>query len=192
MKKELLLFVILCCSFMWAAAQLEVELYPNTPVHTKTRLLDCSKEKDDFLLTLPLTFSITDKNVLVIMVGNDGVLDYGYSVWFFSKEIVFSDLLIIDKNVSPPWSSAWEKFNKLLPSHKKITLYRDFDNGYEIVTINAKPIFLELLNPIPGEPLLFSLQFYVSRPPISNNGKPYTFMAKCKPIEIELLIKNKN
>jgi hypothetical protein len=75
--------------------------------------------------------------------------------------------------------------NAVLMPYSKITLYRAFDDGYEVVKKNAKPFFFQIPNLSSGETLKFSLQFYVAK----QAAVPYFFLAKCKPIEFELIIK---
>jgi hypothetical protein len=106
----------------------------------------------------------------------------------FSKEMHFSDLIKINRNVNATRTFRNQNMilNTVLLYHRKMTLYRTFDDGYEIVKKNAKPLLIEVLNPAPDEVLQFSLQFYVTRP---ETYTPHLFVAKCKPIEVELIIK---
>ena len=87
-------------------------------------------------------------------------------------------------NASKLFKKRNVEFYTVLVSHKKITLYRNFDNGYEIVVKNAKPVFFTIQDNA-SDKLTFYLQFYVAKP---DNKYPYVFIAKCKPIEIELTI----
>jgi len=173
---------------LWLTAQKKIELQPNKPQSMEVRLCDYYKTEGDFLLNLPLTFSIINKNILVIMVGNDTVLDYERSVWVFSEEVDLADLMKANRNVSAEkvFKKQSAMFNTVLLPCDKMTLYRAFDNGYEVITKNAKPLFFEIQNLSPNQPIRFSLQFYVAKP---NASFPYLFIATCKPIEFELIIK---
>jgi hypothetical protein len=152
--------------------------------HTQTYLYD---DSNNFLLTLPLTFSITDKNILVMMVGNDTALLHEQSVWFFSQEIPFADLMKKDHNISASKSFLQKntELSAVLLPHRKVSLFRPMDNGYEVVKKNAKPILFEITETT-SQPVIFYLQCYVAQ---SNSKYPYNFIAKCNPIEIELIIK---
>jgi hypothetical protein len=187
MKKGFLLIGLLLWSSLWLTAQKKIELQPHKPQSIEVRLCDYHKTEGDFLLNLPLTFSINNKNILIIMVGNDTVLDYEHSVWCFSEEMDFVELMKNNRNVSA--AKLFKKQNAVLSTvlmpYSKMTLHRTFDDGYEIVKKNVKPFFFEIHNLSSGEPLKFSLQFYVTKPA----AVPYFFIAKCKPIEFELIIK---
>ena len=188
MKKGILLIGLLLWSASWVTAQKKIEVQPHKPYSVEVRLSDYHKTEGDFLLNLPLTFSIINKNILIVMVGNDASLDYDRSVWGFSTEMDLAELMKTNRNVSAEKSFKKQNtvLNAVLLPCKKMKLYRAFDNGYESVTKNAKPFFFEILNLSPNEPLKFSLQFYVTK---SNASFPYFFIAKCKPIEFELTIK---
>jgi len=186
-KKIILIGVLLGCCF-WTTAQNKIELRQHEPYSMKVRLYDDSKTQNDFLLSLPLTFNLAEKNILIMMVGDDTPLSNGRSVWFFSDEMDFTELVKKDKNVGA--TKAFKNQNKVLNEvlyHKKMMLHRPFDDDYEIVKKNVKPVFFEILDPAPDKPLTFSLQFYVSKP---DANFPYFFIAKCDPINIELIIKN--
>jgi hypothetical protein len=172
---------------MWVSAQKKIELSLHKPYSTEIRLCDQNKKGDNFLLNLPITFSMIDKNVLLIMIGNDTELDNRQSVWMFSEEMNFARLQRKDRNVraSTTFKKKNPSCNPVLLYHKNMTLQRDFDDGYEIVKKNAKPIFLEIINRSSNQSLRFSLQFYVSKP----YNCPYFFVAKCQPVEFELIIK---
>jgi len=182
MKNLVGIIITLFLSCVWLTAQTKVVLHSPKQQHIETHLYD---EDDNFLLTLPLTFSITDKNILVMMVGNDVKLSGGQTVWMFSEETYLSDLTKSNRNVSATKSfkNRNTKMNTVLIPHRRITLHRAFDDGCEIIKNNAKPVFINL-NDSSSNPQTFYLQFYVAK---SDNKYPSVFIAKCKPIEIELI-----
>ena len=188
MIKKFILLVLLLWSCVAVTAQYNIEIAPHKPKRIDARLCDDSKTKDNYLMNLPLTFSITDKNVLIIMMGDDASLNYERSVWLFSKDMGFSELQKKDRNVSAskPFKNQNKTLNRFLPYHEKIRLFRPFEDGYEVVKKNAKPVFLEIVNASASEKLLFALQFYVAQADVNF---PASFIAKCKPIQIELTIK---
>jgi hypothetical protein len=174
----------MCGCYLWANAQQKISLRAPKQFRTQTYLYD---DNNDFLLTLPLTFNLTDKNILVMMMGNDTALARNQSVWIFSKEISFTDLMESNHNISA--SKAFLKknteLNPVLLPHRKVSLFRAMDDGYEMVKKNAKPLLLEI-SETTSQPVTFYLQCYVAQ---SDSKYPYNFIAKCKPIEIELIIK---
>jgi hypothetical protein len=187
MIKKNILFSILSWGCFCAYAQLKIEVAQNKPHKVEARLCNYFKAKDNYLMNLPLTFSITDKKVLIIMVGNDLTLDYDRCVWFFSKDTNLAELLKKNRNVNA--SKAFKNQNRVLNkflSKGKMTLYRSLEDGYEVVKKNTKPVFFDISALPANQPLVFSLQFYVSQP---DSNFPYVFLAKCKPIEIELTVK---
>jgi len=188
MKKKILLIAVLSWSCLLVSAQQKIELYPHKPHRVEVLLRDNFKTEDNFLMNLPLTLSLTDKNILMVMIGNDTILDYKYSVWFFSEEFDFAELLKKDRNVSGSrmFKSQNRVLNKALLYHDKMRLYRPFDDGYEFVKKNAKPVLFEILNLPADKSLKISLQFYVAKP---EKQCPYYFIAKCNPVEFEIIIK---
>jgi len=165
------------------AAQSKVKLQSPRQQHVEVYLYD--EDNDNFLFTLPLTFNMADKNVLVMMIGDDTKCVNGQSVWLFSQDMPLADLIKKNHNVSAAkaFKQRNTELNTVLIQNKKITLYRDFDDGYEVVTKNAKPVFFSITENA-AVPLTFYLQFYVAK---SDSKYPYIFVAKCKPIEIELI-----
>ena len=189
MIKKTILLALLCWSGLAVSAQYSIEIAPHKPARIDARLSDGDKARDNYLLNLPLTFSITDKNVLVVMMGDDASLNYERSVWLFSKDMAFADLQKKDRNVgaAKPFVKQNRTLNRFLSYHDKIRLFRPFEDGYEVVKKNAKPLFLEIMNLSNAtETFLFALQFYVTQP---DANYPAAFIAKCKPIQIELTIK---
>lgn len=171
---------LLCFCCIWTSAQRTIELHLPKQ-HVDVRLYD---ENDDFLLTLPLTFSMTDKNILIMMAGNDSRLADEQSIWMFSSEIDLADLIKTNHNVGTTQSFKKENMtlNKVLRSNPQINIHRKFDDGYEIIKKNSKPVFFKIDNS-PSKSLSFYLQFYVTK---SDNKYPYVFIAKCNPVEIKM------
>jgi len=173
-----------CGSYSWATAQQKISLRAPKQFRTQVYLYD---DNNNFLLTLPLTFSLTDKNILVMMMGNDTALLRNQSVWVFHSEMAFADLMKNDNNISASKSFLKKntELNALLLPHRKVSLFRTMDDGYEVVKKIAKPILFEI-NETTSQPVIFYLQCYVAQ---KNSKYLYNFVAKCNPIEIELIIK---
>jgi hypothetical protein len=165
------------------SAQKKIVLNSPKMQHIDTHLYD---EEGNFLLTLPLTFNMSNKTILSMMVGKDSELGFAQSVWFFSDKISLQDLIKKNHNVNAEklFKKNNSDLNTILLTNRKISLFRAFDDGCEIITKNAKPVFFEII--ASPQPITFYLQFYVSKP---DNKYPFVFFAKCKPIEIELTTK---
>jgi hypothetical protein len=168
----------------WASAQKKIVLNAPKMQHVEINLYD---ESDRFLLTLPATFNITNKNTLTIMVGGDIELKKNQAVFIFSEDVSIKQLLKMNKNISAkgPFTKKNPVLNSVLFSNRKMSLNRDFDDGYEIVKKNAKPVILEI-NGASSQAITFYLQFYVAKP-----QKKYAYLidAKCKLVEVELITK---
>jgi len=187
MMKKIILFALLFGGGFCVSAQLKVDIAPNKPQKIEVRLCDYFKTQDNYLMNLPITFSITDKKILIIMVGNDVTLDYERSVWLFAKDTDLAELMKKNRNVNA--SKAFKNQNRILNkflSRGKMTYFRPLEDGYEVVKKNAKPVFFDISNLPPNAPITFSLQFYVTQP---DSNFPCVFLAKCKPVEFELTIK---
>ena len=184
MKKSIVFvgITLLCCT--WAAAQSKVRL--QNPKQQRIEVYLYDDDNDNFLFTLPLTFSITDKNVLVMMVGDDTRFTNGQTVWMFSENLSLPVLMKKNKNVSASkaFKQRHSELNPVLITHKRITLFRNFDDGCETVIQNTKPVFFSIQESATGT-LTFYLQFYVAK---SDSKYPYILTAKCKLIEIELTL----
>ena len=185
MKKGFAVVVITSFCCLWAAAQQKIELRSPKQQHTKMHLYD---EANNFLLTLPLTFSMTDKDVLIMMVGNDIRLADKQSVWIFSEEMYLTDLEKNNRNVSvmKSFQNQNTEFKPVLLPHRQITIHREFDDGYQIIKKSAQSVFFRINDSSSNPQLTFYLQFYVAK---TDSKYPYVFAAKCKPIEVELFIK---
>jgi len=183
MKKKLLLtgIFVVCC--MGLFAQKKIVLTSPKMQYVETYLYD---ESQNYVLTLPLTFNL-NKNILTVMVGGDGVLFENQTVCFFSEDVSLNHLLKKDNNVSATktFAKSNPELSPVLVPNRKITLYREFDDGYEWVKKNAKPLFLEI-GSSPTAPITFYLQFYVAK---ADKKFPYVLHSKCNPIEIELITK---
>jgi hypothetical protein len=177
-----LISILVLCSF-WAVAQKKIVLTSPKMQYVETHLYD---EENNYLLTLPLTFNQTNKNILSVMVGGDGVLLKNQTVCFFSEELSLNSLMKKDNNISATktFIKSNPELSPILLPNRKVTLYRAFDDGYETVKKNAKPVFFEINNP--SQSVTFYLQFYVAK---TEKKIPCVLVSKCKPIEIELITK---
>jgi len=182
MKKFIILIGILLLCCLQLSAQKKIVLKTPKMQYVETHLYD---EEGNFLLTLPLTFSLSN-NILSMMTGHDTELGNNQAVWLFSEPVSLDNLMKKDSNVgaTKSFKKNQSEFSVVLLPNRKISLYRAFDDGYEVIKKNAKPVFFEISSVT--QPIIFYLQFYISKP---DNKISYVFFAKCKPIEIELNVK---
>ncbi|MDR1521463.1 MAG: hypothetical protein LBS28_01165 [Streptococcaceae bacterium] len=153
-------------------------------------------EKGTLLVNLPVTFQLTNKNILIMLLGNDKSLalaDSRRSVWLFESTQKVKKLLNLNKNVKV--TKDFKKSTELNPFFKtpdgirQIALYKKtgtvFDNGYEIIQGKIKPIIFEIFNN--PEEVKFYLNFYIAEIDTKN---PYlqTLTAKAKAVTIKLKI----
>ena len=171
----------MCCSYV--SAQKKIVLQSPKMQYTEIHLYD---EEENFLLTLPITFNLSSKNILAMMVGKDVEISPDQAVLFFSEQLLLKNFIKKNNNVSATKSFLKKntELNTVLLPNRKISLYRPFDGGCEIVVKNAKPVFFEISSG--AQSVTFYLQFYVST---SDNKYPNVLYAKCNPIEIELTLK---
>ena len=136
------------------------------------------------LTKLPLFFHLTDKDVLILILGNDQELENNSTVWLFGNQqeiTVFTKehpLIKIDKN----FKKRNPSLNPFLKTEDNLTLYKELPNGFAVVKDAITPVFIK----IPKDTRSFSmdLQFYVSNK--SNNTDILT--AKCIPVKVQLKV----
>jgi len=139
----------------------------------------------DFLLKFPITFSITDKNILIMMLGNDEYLPNDYKVWIFNYPQNISELINQNRNVggSKKFIRNNNELLSFLKSNDNIRIYKEFDNGYETIIKSPKPVFLRIINKSKLKEMEF--QFYVT---LNEKKYPDMFKAKCAPVKIRIQI----
>jgi len=182
-----------CCTWMASqqsvAAQQSIMSYKIglSSYEQQPLQVNLNDETNNFLLTLPLNFSMVDANTLAMMVGNDANLPAGQSVWLFSEEIALNTLMRMNRNVNAgnTFKGRNAMFEKMLVASKGVKLYRPFDDGYEMIKKNVKPVFFTVVNPN-SNMLELTLQLYVSK---HEGNYPCFFIAKCRPVKIEINIK---
>lgn len=135
------------------------------------------------LLDLSLTFQITDKNVLIMLVGDGNRLPDNKTVCLFTERNKISDLqrvspnILISKNFKNRYSAVLPFFES-----NKMKLYKEFDDKCEIIKKNPKPIFFYLLDQ-EKLPQTINLQLYVA----AEDDKNYQMLiSKCVPVTIKI------
>ena len=116
----------------------------------------------NFLLELPLTFHITQNDILFMIVGDDNGVNGNGTVWMFDKDVSLNDLLKTNRQIGT--AKAFKKqINRLEPffgQSDNVTLFKAFDNGYEQVQSSPKPVFFKVGDV--SKPVVLKLKFYTS------------------------------
>jgi hypothetical protein len=168
--------------------------------------MQLQEENGYHLVNLPVTFLLTNKNILIMLLGNDEPLASRKSVWLFESTQKVKKLLSLNKNVKvtknfKKSTEDVEPFFKNSDGELQIALYKKsepvFDNGYEIIQRKIKPLFFEILNN--ADEVEFYLNFYVANTDTdidtdtdTDTKNPYlqTLTAKAKAVTIKLKIEN--
>jgi hypothetical protein len=188
MKRLIIIAILLSGSLSLWSQRYEVKLQVDKPEKISLKLFsDIDGEK---LLDLPVTCQLTDKNNLVMIVGNGEYLQNDYCVWWFSSPKKLKYLMKSNKNISSTkkFKRRYSNLNMFYDiSDNKMQYIRDyeFDNGYEIVSRNPKPVFFKIDKNAKETEL--SLTLFVSKP-----DKKFRdlFFARAKTVELNIKIKN--
>jgi hypothetical protein len=188
MKKLVCIVGIICLWNMKILAQDQylVSLSSNSQQSLNLQLID--DKNNDRLFKLPVTFYLTKtdgRDILIMMLGDGSELLDEQTVWMFSSSISTTDLIKKNRNVSvnKVFKSLYPEFNTFFSNKADIVLYSGFDEGYEIIRKNPKPVFFQIYS---SKQITFNLHFYVAT---SEKKYPYMFRAKCVPVKINLVIK---
>lgn len=180
--KKLILtgFILLGTLSLWAQ-KYEVELQIGTQ---KKEMLELVNDTDGTkLLELPVTFQLINKDNLIILFGDGEELHNELSVWLFSPTMLLKDFLEKNKHVAAhkKFKKSNAELNRFYDSKgcKYISKY-NFDDGYEIIKKNPKPVFFQVTD----SNIELYLYFYVT----TKNKKSYMneFIAKTKPVKITI------
>jgi len=188
MKTRLLILILFLGNFaLYSQTKHEVELVVGRTTELSIPIISDIDGKK--LLSLPVSFQFTDKDYLIIMLGNGTPLEKEQSVWLFSSQKSLKWLMEKDKNVSATKAFRNRYFDLNLffnnPSNnlQVFDRYR-FDSEYEVVKGNPRPVIFQV-NKDTKEISLF-LTFYVSKP---DKKFPNMLFAKAKIIELKIKIK---
>ncbi len=98
-----------------------------------------------FLLDLPLTFHITQENILFMIVGNGEELN-GHAVWLFNQPVGLKEFLKRDKNTdaSQTFKKQHANLEPFFEPTADLELYTSFDNGYERIQAVPRPVFFRV------------------------------------------------
>ena len=154
--------MLLICWLCEVTAQ-EVNLNQKDNLNRETvsvRLYD--NNEGNFLLELPLTFHITQNNILFMFVGDDNGVSGNHAVWMFDKSISLNDFLKSNKHIGTAKSLKKQiaRLESFFDQSENVEKFTWFDNGFEQVLSSPKPVFFKVGDT--SKPVLLKLKFYTS------------------------------
>ena len=154
--------IMMCCWLCGATAQ-EVNLDVKDSRNRETvsvRLYD--NNEGNFLLELPLTFHITQNNILFMIVGDDNGVTGNHAVWMFDKTISLGDFQKRNKQIGASKSLKKQiaRLESFFEGSENVEKYTPFDNGCEQVQSTPKPVFFKVRDA--SKPVVLKLKFYTS------------------------------
>jgi hypothetical protein len=124
------------------------------------RLYD--NNEGNFLLELPLTFHITQNNILFMIVGDNNGITGNHAVWMFDRTVPLNDFLKINKQIgtAKSFKKQMNRLESFLGQSENVEIFTSFDNGYEQVQSSPKPVFFKVGDVT--KPVVLKLKFYTS------------------------------
>jgi hypothetical protein len=115
-----------------------------------------------FLLELPLTFHITQNNILFMIVGDEKGVPGNQALWMFDKPVSLTDFLKWNKQVgaSKTFKKQMNQLESFFSQSENVEKFTWFDNGFEQVQVSPKPVFFKVGDPT--KPVVLKLKFYTS------------------------------
>jgi hypothetical protein len=125
-----------------------VKLYDNNEGH--------------FICEIPLTFHITQNNILFMFVGDDNGITGNNAVWMFDRAITLNDFLKRNKHIGAgkSFKKQMNRLESFFEQSENVDKFTWFDHGYEQVLASPKPVFFKVGDP--SKPVILRLKFYTS------------------------------
>jgi hypothetical protein len=179
-----LLFCMLCFILTFKATAQEIRLDGKNSRNRETvsvRLYD--NNEGNFLIELPLTFHITQNNILFMFVGDDNGISSNTSIWMFDKTLTLNDFLKINKQIvaGKTFKKQISRLDSFFDQSENVEKFTWFDNGFEQVQTSPKPVFFKVSDP--SKPVVLKLKFYTSLNP---NNRPPELSAEAGIIKITI------
>ena len=158
----LLAFVLSCFSASHAIAQ-DVNLNEEDRNNRETisvKLYD--NNEGNFLLDLPITFHMSQNNILFMFVGNNNGISGNNAIWMFDKTVALNEFLKSNKNITADktFKKQLSRMESFFSQSENVEKYKYFDNGYELVQSSPKPVFFKVGDTT--KPVVLKLRFYMS------------------------------
>jgi hypothetical protein len=132
----------------------------NNRETVSVRLYD--NNEGNFLLELPLTFHITQNNILFMFVGDNNGVTGNHAVWMFDKTVSLNDFLKRNKQIGTAKSLKKQiaRLESFFDQSENVDKFTWFDNGFEQVQSSPKPVFFKVGDT--SKPVVLKLKFYTS------------------------------
>lgn len=140
----------------------------------------------NYVLDLPLTFHISSNNILFMIVGDDNGISGENAVWMFDKTVPLNDFLKSNKQISASktFKKQLNRLESFFSQSENIEKHTWFDNGFEFVQDNPKPVFFKVIDP--SKPVVLKLRFYASS---ENNNRTQVLTSETGIAKITINIK---
>ena len=156
---RVLVLVLLCAQ---ATAQ-EIRLNTKDARNRETvsvKLYD--NNEGQYLCEVPLTFHITQNNILFMFVGDDNGVKGNNGIWMFDKPVSVSDFLKKNKQIGTgkAFKKQINQLESFFAQSENVEKFTWFDNGFEQVQMSPKPVFFKVKDT--SKPVVLKLKFYTS------------------------------
>jgi len=125
-----------------------VKLYDNNEGH--------------YICEVPLTFHITQNNILFMIVGDDNGINGNNGIWMFDKTVSLNDFLKRNKQIGTgkAFKKQMNRFESFYDQSENVEKFTWFDYGFEQVQMSPKPVFFKVRDI--SKPVVLKLKFYTS------------------------------
>jgi hypothetical protein len=159
-QKGFTFVLLLFCWFFEGVAQ-EVQLTAKDTRNRETisvRLYD--NNEGHFLFETPITFHITQNNILFMIVGDDNGITGNHSLLMYDKPLLLNDFQKMNKHigVTKSFKKQINRLESFFDQSDNVEKFTWFDNGYEQVLSSPKPAFFKVRDA--SKPIVLKLKFY--------------------------------
>ena len=181
---QLILLMLFCILFRAEAQEIRLNLKDSRNRETvSVRLYD--NNEGNFLLELPLTFHITQNNILFMFVGDNNGITGNHSVWMFDRAVALDDFLKINKHIgtAKSFKKQMNHLESFINQSENAELYKLFDNGFEQVQSSPKPVFFKVGDT--SKPVVLKLKFYTS---FEKSNRSHELTSEAGVVKITILV----
>ena len=161
LRSSLLLLMLSCLLCRATAQEIKLDSKDNRNRESvSVRLYD--NNEGNYLLELPLTFHITQNNILFMFVGDDNGITGNHAVWLFDRPVPLNDFLKINKQIgtAKAFKKQMNRLESFFAQSENVDIFTPFDNGYTQVQSSPKPVFFKVSDT--SKPIVLKLKFYTS------------------------------
>jgi hypothetical protein len=131
------------------------------------RLYD--NNEGNYLFDVPITFHITQNNILFMIVGDDNGITGSNALWMFDRTVSLNDFLKKNKHIDAGkrFKKQISRLESFFDQSENVEKFTWFDHGFEQVQMSPKPVFFKIGDP--SKPIVLKLKFYTS---LEKNNRP--------------------